>query len=71
MEPLQCQKRLCLTEARKLILDKNISVTDASMDVGYESVPQFIRDHKKMFHVSSRKDIQKLHKHLEEKTQFH
>ena len=71
MGPLQCQKRLRLTEARRLMLDENISVTDASMDVGYESVSQFIRDYKKMFNVSPREDIQKLRRHLEEKTQFH
>lgn len=34
MGPLQCQKRLRLTEARRLMLDENFSVTDAAMEVG-------------------------------------
>ena len=38
MGPLQCQKRLRLTEARRLMLDENRNVTEASFEVGYESV---------------------------------
>lgn len=49
MGPLQCQKRLRLTEARRLMLDDNKNVTEASIEVGYESVSQFIRDYRKMF----------------------
>lgn len=33
MGPLQCQKRLRLTEARRLMLDENKNVTEASMEV--------------------------------------
>lgn len=57
MGPLQCQKRLRLTEARRLMLDENKNVTEASADVGYESVSQFIRDYRKMFGLSPREDI--------------
>lgn len=64
MGPLQCQKRLRLTEARRLMLDENASVTDASLEVGYESVSQFIRDYKKMFDAPPKDDIQKLHRQL-------
>lgn len=64
MGPLQCQKRLRITEARRLMLDENINVTDASMNVGYESVSQFIRDYKKIFHASPKEDIQNLRKQL-------
>lgn len=60
MSPLQCQKRLRLTEARRLMLDENKSVTEASLDVGYESVSQFIRDYRKMFNASPKEDIQAL-----------
>lgn len=60
MGPLQCRKRLRLTEARRLMLDENKSVTEASLDVGYESVSQFIRDYRKMFGVSPKEDIQAL-----------
>lgn len=64
MGPLQCQKRLRLTEARRLMLDENIGVTDAAMDVGYESVSQFIRDYKKMFSASPKEDTEALKKQL-------
>ena len=47
MGPLQCQKRLRLTEARRMMLDEQATVTDASLEVGYESVSQFIRDYRK------------------------
>lgn len=60
MGPLRCQKRLRLTEARRLMLDENKSVTEASFDVGYESVSQFIRDYRKMFNASPKDDIQTL-----------
>lgn len=62
MGPLQCQKRLRLTEARRLMLDDNASVTDAAMEVGYESVSQFIRDYRKMFNSSPKEDIQNFKK---------
>lgn len=64
MGPLQCQKRLRLTEARRLMLDEGASVTAASLEVGYESVSQFIRDYKKMFDASPKGDIQKLCRQL-------
>lgn len=60
MGPLQCQKRLRLTEARRQMLDNNAGVTEAALDVGYESVSQFNRDYKKMFQASPKEDIQKL-----------
>ncbi|MBQ8824128.1 MAG: helix-turn-helix domain-containing protein [Ruminococcus sp.] len=64
MGPLQCQKRLRLTEARRLMLDKNVNVTDASLEVGYESLSQFIRDYKRIFGVSPKTDVQNLKKQL-------
>lgn len=57
MGPLQCQKRLRLTEARRLMLDENQNVTEASMEVGYESVSQFTRDYRKMFGMNPKEDI--------------
>ncbi len=57
MGPLQCQKRLRLTEARRLMLDENRNVTEASLEVGYESVSQFIREYKKMFGAAPKEDI--------------
>lgn len=60
MGPLQCQKRLRLTEARRLMLNENMSVTEASLEVGYESLSQFIRDYKKMFYTPPKEDIRVL-----------
>lgn len=60
MAPLQCQKRLRLTEARRLMLDENRNVTETSLDVGYESVSQFTGDYKKMFGLKPKEDILKL-----------
>ena len=46
MGPLQCQKRLRLTEGRRLMLDEGRNVTQAALEVGYESMSQFVRDYK-------------------------
>ena len=60
MGPLQCQKRLRLTEARRLMLDEGRNVTEASLEVGYESVSQFTRDYKKVFGAPPKEDILRL-----------
>lgn len=60
MGPLQCQKKLRLMEARRLMLDKAANVTDAAMEVGYESVSQFIRDYRRMFGRSPQKNVQEI-----------
>lgn len=57
---LQCQKRLRLSEARRLLLNDEKNVTDAAMEVGYESISQFIRDYKKTFGYSPKEDIKNL-----------
>lgn len=57
---LQCQKRLRLSEARRLLLNGGGNVTDAAFEVGYGSVSQFIRDYKKMFGSSPKDDIKNL-----------
>lgn len=64
MGPLQCQKRLRLTEARRLMLDENKNVTEASVCVGYESVSQFIRDYRKMFGLAPKEDILQIGRYL-------
>lgn len=64
MGPLQCQKRLRLTEARRLMLDENKNVTEASLEVGYESLSQFIRDYRKMFGAAPKEDILNIRKNL-------
>ena len=57
MGPLQCQKRLRLTEARRLMLDENRNVTEVSLEVGYESLSQFTRDYRRMFGQRPKEDI--------------
>lgn len=58
MGPLQCQKRLRLTEARRIMLDEGRNATEAAFDVGYESLSQFTREYRKMFGSSPTEDIQ-------------
>ncbi|APV88275.1 helix-turn-helix domain-containing protein [Salmonella enterica] len=60
MGPLQCQKQLRLSEARRLMLVNDLSVTEAGMEVGYESLSQFIRDYRRQFGMTPLKDIQQL-----------
>jgi len=60
MGPVQCQKKLRLNEARRLMLDKAMNVTDAAMDVGYDSLSQFTRDYRRMFGRTPQKDIQEI-----------
>lgn len=57
---LQCQKRLRLTEARRLMLDENKNATEAAMDVEYESLSQFTREYKKMFGAAPKEDAKRL-----------
>lgn len=62
MGPIQCQKKLRLLEARRIMLDSDSNVTDAALEVGYESVSQFIRDYKKSFGLTPKDDILKIKK---------
>ncbi len=65
MGPLQCQKRLRLTEARRLMLDEHKNVTEAAGEVGYESLSQFIRDYRKIFGAAPKEDILSMQRQLE------
>lgn len=65
MGPLQCQKRLRLTEARRLMLEENKNVTVSAAEVGYESLSQFIRDYRKMFGNAPKEDILMLKQSLQ------
>lgn len=64
MGPIQCQKKLRLVEARRLMLDDSVNVTSAALEVGYESVSQFVSDYRRMFGCSPQKDIQEIRKRL-------
>ena len=65
MGPMQCQKRLRLTEARRLMLDEGRNVTEASAEVGYESLSQFIRDYRRMLGAAPKEDVLSLRRRLE------
>ena len=54
--PLQYQKRLRLHEARRLMLADGLDVAQAAMRVGYESTTQFIREYKRLYGKSPKKD---------------
>lgn len=66
MAPLQCQKRLRLTEARRLMLDADKNVSEAASSVGYDNFSQFIREYRKLFGLSPKDDIRRI-KALSEK----
>jgi AraC-like DNA-binding protein len=49
LSPLQFQKHLRLIEARRLMQSQNASASSAAYSVGYESVPQFTREYRRLF----------------------
>ncbi|MFM2483348.1 AraC family transcriptional regulator N-terminal domain-containing protein [Celerinatantimonas sp. YJH-8] len=57
MSPLQYQKWLRLTEAKRLMLNQHLGVAKAAYQVGYESVSQFSREYSRMFGASPKKDL--------------
>lgn len=57
MSPLQYQKKIRLTEARRLILD-GVSPGRASAEVGYASVTQFSREYSRVFGLPPVRDRQ-------------
>jgi AraC-like DNA-binding protein len=56
LTPGQYQKRLCLIEARRLMLDEGFSASSAAFEVGYESVSQFTREYGRLFQVPPKRD---------------
>jgi len=56
LSPLQFQKHLRLIEARRLMMSKGASASSAAFAVGYESVPQFTREYRRMFGLPPVKD---------------
>jgi AraC-like DNA-binding protein len=49
LSPLQFQKQLRLIEARRRMIADRVSASTAAFAVGYESVPQFTREYRRMF----------------------
>jgi AraC-like DNA-binding protein len=54
--PIQYQKDLRLTEAKRLLEAGSMTVTQVALAVGYESGPQFSREYARKFSVPPRRD---------------
>ncbi|MDT7837499.1 AraC family transcriptional regulator [Aquabacterium sp. OR-4] len=60
MSPLQYQKQLRLTEARRLMLADKVEAATAAYRVGYESPSQFSREYSRLFGAPPMRDIAEL-----------
>jgi AraC-like DNA-binding protein len=60
MSPLQYQKWLRLSEARRLMLTERLDVSTAAFQVGYESPSQFSREYGRLFGAPPLRDITNL-----------
>jgi len=58
LSPRQFQKQLRLIEARRLMLSEGVSASSAAFAVGYESVPQFTREYRRMFGLPPVRDTE-------------
>jgi len=63
MSPLQFQKRLRLTEARRIMLAEQADAASTAFRVGYESPSQFSREYSRMFGAPPLSDISNLRRH--------
>ncbi|MGI9219037.1 MAG: AraC family transcriptional regulator N-terminal domain-containing protein [Hydrogenophaga sp.] len=57
MSPLQYQKQLRLTEARRLMLSERLDAATAAFRVGYESPSQFSREYRRLFGAPPSRDM--------------
>ncbi|EHR6736445.1 AraC family transcriptional regulator [Vibrio parahaemolyticus] len=64
MTPLQFQKKLRLSDARRLMLTENLDAMAATFKVGYESPSQFSREYSRLFGAPPSKDIKLLRENL-------
>jgi AraC-like DNA-binding protein len=58
MSPLQFQKWLRLTEARRLMVTQNLDAAAAAYQVGYGSPSQFTREYVRQFGTPPRRDVE-------------
>jgi len=58
MSPLQYQKWLRLSEARRLMLENGADAASAAFQVGYESPSQFSREYARQFGAPPRREIE-------------
>ncbi|MBK4215899.1 AraC family transcriptional regulator [Paracoccus caeni] len=57
LSPLQFQKQLRLIEARRRMLAEGAGIATAAHAVGYESVPQFTREYRRLFGAPPGQDM--------------
>jgi AraC-like DNA-binding protein len=57
LSPLQFQKRLRLIEARRMMLADGTPPGNAAYAVGYESIPQFTREYRRLFGLPPVREI--------------
>nr|WP_275166575.1 AraC family transcriptional regulator [Citrobacter koseri] len=57
MSPLQYQKWLRLSEARRLMLNEGMNAANAAFKVGYESPSQFSREYTNLFGAPPKRDV--------------
>ena len=60
MSPLQYQKRLRLTEARRIMLSDSLDAAATAYLVGYESPSQFSREYARLFGNPPVRDIESI-----------
>jgi AraC-like DNA-binding protein len=65
LSPLQFQKQLRLIEARRRMLALGEAISDAAYGVGYESVPQFTREYRRMFGQPPARDVRQARAQVE------
>jgi AraC-like DNA-binding protein len=57
MSPLQYQKWLRLSEAKRLMLNEGFDAASAAFEVGYESPSQFSREYARLFGAPPKRDV--------------
>lgn len=57
LTPLQFQKRLRLIEARRMMLAEGEAISNVAYAVGYESVPHFTREYRRLFGAPPARDM--------------
>ncbi|WP_018606517.1 helix-turn-helix domain-containing protein [Uliginosibacterium gangwonense] len=60
MSPLQYQKWLRLSEARRLMLNGQRDAIAAAFQIGYESPSQFSRKYSRLFGAPPKRDVESL-----------
>jgi AraC-like DNA-binding protein len=68
MSPLQYQKWLRLSEARRLMLNERLDAASAAFQVGYESPSQFSREYGRLFGAPPKRDIELLRSNAGERS---